>query len=110
MKLTDIQPINGSRGVVLQGRLEPATASARLKACSSLLVTASLESLKRMRRIDALAVTRSRTAEERARRHLHGDKGATFSKGKYMTLRRGYMGTVTTLSTKDCLLAEIYET
>ena len=109
MKLTDIQPINGSRGG-LRERLEPATASARLKACSCRLVTASLESLKRMRRIDALAVTRSRTAEERERRHLHGDKGAAFSKGKYMTLRRGYMGTVTTLSTKDCLLAEIYET
>jgi len=109
MKLTDIHPINGSRGV-LQGRLEPATASARLKACSSRLVTASLELSKRMRRIDALAVTRSRTAEERARRHLQGDKGATFSKGKYMTLRKGYMGTVTTLSSKDCLLAEIYET
>lgn len=63
-----------------------------------------------MRRIDALAVTRSRTAEERARRHIHGDNGATFSKGKYMTLRRGYIGTVTTLATKDNLIAEVYET
>lgn len=62
-----------------------------------------------MKRIDVLAVTRSRTTEERARRHIHGDAGATFSKGKYMTLRRGYMGTVTTFTTKDCLVAEIYE-
>lgn len=62
-----------------------------------------------MRRIDVLAVTRSRTAEEKARRHIHGETGATFSKGKYMTLRRYYIGCVTTFTTKDCLVAEVYE-
>lgn len=62
-----------------------------------------------MKRIDAKAVTRSRTRDEKARRHIYGDTGATFSKGKYMTLRGGYMGTVTTFIGKDCLVAEIYE-
>jgi hypothetical protein len=63
-----------------------------------------------MKRIDARGVTRARTAEERLRRHLYGEEGATFSKGKYMVLGGRYIGTITTLVSKDCLLAEIYET
>lgn len=63
-----------------------------------------------MIRIDALAVTRARTEEEKRRRHLHGDVGAKFSKGKYMVLSGTISGCVTTLASKDCLLAEIYET
>lgn len=64
-----------------------------------------------IKRIDAISITRSRTAEERLRRHLYGENGATFSKGKYMTFGcREYIGTITTFITKDCLLAEIYET
>lgn len=63
-----------------------------------------------MKRIDFRAVTRSRTAAERARRHIHGDTGATFSKGKYMTLRSGYIGAITTFATKDNIVAVIYET
>jgi hypothetical protein len=63
-----------------------------------------------MKRIDARGVTRARTAEERLRRHLYGEEGATFSKGKYMVLGGRVMGTITTLTSKDCLLCEIYET
>ena len=63
-----------------------------------------------MRRIDARAITRARTAEERLRRHLYGEQGATFSKGKYMVLGGNVIGTITTLTSKDCLLGEIYET
>ena len=62
-----------------------------------------------MKRISIVSVTRARTAEERLRRHLHGDKGATFSKGKYMILRDNIMGCVTTMATKDNICAEIYE-
>lgn len=39
--------------------------------------------------IDVLAAGRERTEEEKRRRHLHGDKGATFSKGKRMCLLVG---------------------
>lgn len=63
-----------------------------------------------MKRIDARSIVRTRTAEERLRRHLYGETGATFSKGKYMTLGSHIMGTITTFISKDCLLAEIYET
>ena len=38
---------------------------------------------------DVLAVGRERTEEEKLRRHLYGDKGATFSKGKRMCLLVG---------------------
>lgn len=63
-----------------------------------------------MKRIDSRGVVRARTAEERLRRHLHGEIGATFSKGKYMTLgSRWYVGTITTFFSKDNLCAEIYE-
>jgi hypothetical protein len=52
-----------------------------------------------------------RTNEERRRRHLYGEEGATFSKGKYMTLGNSeYMSTITTFYNKDNLVAEIYET
>lgn len=63
-----------------------------------------------MNRISARAITRARTAEERLRRHLYGEQGATFSKGKYMVLGGDIIGTITTFISKDCLLAEIYET
>ena len=62
-----------------------------------------------MKRIDARAIIRTRTAEERLRRHLHGEDGATFSKGKYMTIGGHVMGTITTFQNKDNLVAEIYE-
>ena len=63
-----------------------------------------------MRRIDARAVGRDRTQEEKHRRHLHGDKGATFSKGKYQVLLGRLAQTITTLASKDNQIAEIYET
>lgn len=63
-----------------------------------------------LRRIDARAIIRTRTAEERLRRHLYGEDGATFSKGKYMTVGGRYCGTITTFFSKDNLVAEIYET
>lgn len=63
-----------------------------------------------MNRISARAITRARTAEERLRRHLYGEEGATFSKGKYMVLGGNVIGTITILTSKDCLLGEIYET
>lgn len=62
-----------------------------------------------MKRIDARAVGRDRTAQEKARRHLHGDKGARFSEGKYGVLLGRISATVTTFATKDCQIAEIYE-
>lgn len=62
-----------------------------------------------MKRIDARHIARTRTAEERLRRHLYGETGATFSKGKYMTIGGHVMGTITTFISRDCLLAEIYE-
>ena len=51
---------------------------------------------------------RERTEEEKLRRHLHGDKGATFSKGKRMCVLGDVSGCVTTLVTKDCLVMEVY--
>jgi hypothetical protein len=42
-----------------------------------------------MRLVDVVAVGRERTEEEKRRRHLHGDKGATFSRGKRMCLLVG---------------------
>jgi len=63
-----------------------------------------------LRRIDARGITRARTAEERLRRHLYGEVGATFSKGKYMTIGGRYCGTITTFFSKDNLVAEVFET
>lgn len=62
-----------------------------------------------MRRIDARAVGRDRTQAEKQRRHLYGDNGATFSKGKYQVLLGRVCSTITTFATKDCQIAEIYE-
>lgn len=62
------------------------------------------------RRIDARAVCRDRTQAEKHRRHLYGENGATFSKGKYQVLRGRVCATITTFSTKDNQIAEIYET
>lgn len=55
------------------------------------------------------AIGRERTDEEKRRRHIHGDKGATFSKGKQMCILGGVIGCVTTFATKDCLIMEIYD-
>ena len=62
-----------------------------------------------MKIVDIRAVGRERTEEEKHRRHLHGDKGASFSKGKRMCLFGGVIGCVTTFATKDNLICEIYE-
>lgn len=63
-----------------------------------------------MKRIDVRGITRARTAEERRRRHLYGEDGATFSKGKYMVIGSpDYVGTITTFFSKDNLCCEIYE-
>ena len=60
-------------------------------------------------KIDVFAVGRERTEEEKRRRHLYGDKGAKFSQGKRMCLLGEVSGTITTMSTKDNLICEIYE-
>ena len=62
-----------------------------------------------MKIITVRAVGRERTEEEKQRRHLHGDKGAKFSKGKRMCVLGDICGCVTTLATKDNLVAEFYE-
>lgn len=62
-----------------------------------------------MKKIDALAVGRERTEEEKQRRHLYGDRGAKFSQGKRLCLMGGVSGCVTTFATKDNLICEIYE-
>lgn len=61
------------------------------------------------KRVDARAVGRERTAEEKARRHKYGDNGAKFSAGKYMVMLGRVSATITTFVSKDCLVAEIYE-
>lgn len=62
-----------------------------------------------MRITEILAVGRERTEEEKQRRHLYGDKGSKFSKGKRMCLLGDIIGCVTTMATKDNLVCEIYE-
>lgn len=55
-------------------------------------------------------LTRERSEEEKARRHIHGDKGAKFSKAKIPKIDcGGVIGTVTTMVTKDLLLIEMYD-
>ena len=55
-------------------------------------------------------LTRERSEEEKARRHLYGDKGASFSGGKIPKIdMEGVLGTLTTMITKDILLIELYE-
>ena len=61
-----------------------------------------------MKIVDVLAVGRERTEEEKQRRHLYGDRGAKFSKGKRLCLMGGVSGCVTTFATKDNLVCEIY--
>ena len=62
-----------------------------------------------MKILEVRAVGRERTEEEKRRRHIYGDKGATFSKGKRLCVLGQVIGTVTTLPTKDNLVIEIYE-
>lgn len=54
---------------------------------------------------------RQRSEEEKLRRHLHGDRGAKFSKAKIPCIDdAGVIGTITTMTTKDILLLELNET
>lgn len=62
-----------------------------------------------MKTIEARAVGRERTEEEKLRRHIHGDRGAKFSQGKRICLLGDISGCVTTMATKDNLIAEFYE-
>ena len=60
--------------------------------------------------LKTMILTRERSEEEKLRRHLFGDKGAKFSGGKIPRLVPPVViGTITTMITKDILLAEIYE-
>ena len=61
-----------------------------------------------MKIVQVLAVGRERTEEEKRRRHIYGDKGAKFSKGKQMCLLGDISGCVTTIATKDNIICEIY--
>lgn len=61
-----------------------------------------------MKIVDVLAVGRERTEEEKLRRHLYGDKGAKFSKGKHLCILGNISGCVTSTMTKDNLICEIY--
>lgn len=61
-----------------------------------------------MKIIEVRAVGRERTEEEKARRHLYGDKGASFSKGKRNCILGDTSGCVTTFATKDNQIAEFY--
>lgn len=52
-------------------------------------------------------LTRQRSDEEKLRRHLYGDKGASFSGGKVPKIDfGGVIGTITTMVTKDLMLIE----
>lgn len=62
-----------------------------------------------MKIIAVRAVGRERTEEEKLRRHLYGDKGAKHSQGKQLCILGEIIGTITTLPTKDNLIAEFYE-
>ena len=66
--------------------------------------------MREVRVINAVAITLARTDEEKLRRHLYGDGGNSYIRGKYMVLSDGVMGCVTTSATKDNLTAMIYET
>ena len=53
---------------------------------------------------------RERSEEEKARRHIFGDKGAKFSKAKIPCIDRGgVIGTITTMVTKDLLIIELHD-
>lgn len=63
-----------------------------------------------MKHLTTWILTRERSEEEKHRRHLYGDKGASFSGGKVPSINTGgIIGTVTTMVTKDLLLIELYE-
>jgi hypothetical protein len=62
-----------------------------------------------MKIVDIQAVGRERTEEEKRRRHIYGDKGAKFSQGKRLCFLGRIIGCVTTMATKDNLIAEFYE-
>ena len=63
-----------------------------------------------MKYLKTMILTMERSEEEKLRRHLFGDKGAKFSGGKIPRLVPPVViGTITTMITKDILLAEIYE-
>lgn len=63
-----------------------------------------------MKKIIAVrAVGRERTEEEKMRRHIYGDKGAKFNKGKRMCILGDVIGCITTSPSKDNLIAEFYE-
>lgn len=58
--------------------------------------------------MDVQPIKRRRTEQERLRRHLYGDKGATFSKAKEIVLGGAdVMNTITTVVSKDNLISEI---
>lgn len=63
-----------------------------------------------MKRIDAKAVGRERTEQEKRRRRVYGDKGAKFSGAKQLCILGDCSGCVTTFATKDNLIIEFYET
>lgn len=66
-----------------------------------------MKSFTKFRGYDAQPIKRERTQEEKLRRHLHGDKGAKFSKGKQMTVgSNGIMNTLTSVYSKDNLIME----
>lgn len=56
---------------------------------------------------DAQPLKRRRTAEERRRRHLHGDSGAKFSARQIEIGTGGVMNAITTVYDKDNIIAEI---
>ena len=59
---------------------------------------------------DAQSIKRKRTEEEKRRRHLHGEKGATFSKAKEAYVANdGIMNTVTAVYSIENLIAEFME-
>ena len=57
--------------------------------------------------MDVQPIKKRRTEQERLRRHLYGDKGATFSKAKEKILGGDIMNTITTVVSKDNLISEI---
>ena len=59
--------------------------------------------------VEARAIGRERTEEEKLRRRLYGDKGAKFSQGKQMCLLGDITGCLTTIPTKDNLIATMIQ-
>lgn len=53
---------------------------------------------------------RVRTEEEKVRRHLYGDAGASFSRGREITFdTNGICPAITTFVQKDIPILEVYE-